>query len=106
MKTKITLLPKIKKIMAELGENIKLARLRRKLSAEQIAERANISRSTLWQIEKGAPSVAIGSYMQVLFALGLENDILKVAADDELGRKLQDAKLLVKDRAPKYKNKD
>ena len=95
------LLPKTMKLVTELGENIKLARLRRKLSAEQVAERANISRSTLWQVEKGSPSVAMGTYVQVLFVLGQENDILKVAADDQLGRKLQDAKLLVKERAPK-----
>ena len=98
---KPVLLPKAMKIVAELGENIKLARLRRKLTAEQVAERANISRATLWQVEKGSPSVAMGTYVQVLFVLGQENDLLKIAADDELGRKLQDAKLLVKERAPK-----
>jgi transcriptional regulator with XRE-family HTH domain len=84
-----------------LGENIKLARLRRKLSAEQVSERAGISRSTLWLIEKGMPGVAIGSYIQVLLVLGLEKDFLQIASDDKLGRKLQDAKLLVKQRAPK-----
>jgi transcriptional regulator with XRE-family HTH domain len=95
------LLPKTKKILARLGENIKLARLRRKLSAEQVSERANISRPTLLAIEKGSPTVSIGSYIQVLFVLGLAEDFLGVASDDELGRKLQDAKLIVKERAPK-----
>ena len=95
------LLPKITKLMDEFGENIKLARLRRKLSAEQVAERANIARTTLWAIEKGSPNVALGYYVQVLFVLGLEKDLLKLAGDDPLGRKLQDAKLLVKERAPK-----
>ena len=95
------LLPRLQKILADFGENIKLARLRRKLSVKQVAERANIARSTLWLIEKGSPGVTIGSYLQVLFVLGLEKDILTVAGDDELGRKLQDAKLLVKKRAPK-----
>lgn len=95
--------PKIKKILAVLGENIKLARLRRKLSAEQVSERANISRPTLSAIEKGTPTVSIGSYLQVLFVLGLAEDILEVASDDKLGRKLQDAKLIVKGRAPKKK---
>ena len=95
------LLPKIDKLLAEMGENIKLARLRRKLSAEQVAERANIGRTTLWAIEKGSPNVAMGFYVQVLFVLGLEKDLLKVAGDDPLGRRLQDAKLLVKERAPK-----
>ena len=102
MRTKKTiLLPSTQKVLKEFGENIKLARLRRKLSAEQIAERANISRSTLWLVEKGTPSVAIGTYVQVLFVLGLEKDFLQVALDDKLGRKLQDAELLVKERAPK-----
>ena len=98
---KPVILPKTAKILAELGENIKLARLRRKLSMEQIAERANVGRTTLWAIEKGSPQVALGFYTQVLFVLGLEKDLLKIASDDALGRKLQDAKLLVKERAPK-----
>ncbi len=85
----------------ELGENIRLARLRRKLSSEQVSQRAAISRNTLYKIEKGSPSVALGLYCQVLFILGLEKDLLKVAADDLLGRKLQDAELIVKERAPK-----
>ena len=98
---KIILLPRARKILEELGENIRLARLRRKLSAEQVAERAGISRPTLLSIEKGSPSVSIGSFLQVLMVLGLENDLLSVAKDDELGRKLQDLNLTPKKRAPK-----
>ncbi|MDR1416675.1 MAG: helix-turn-helix domain-containing protein, partial [Prevotellaceae bacterium] len=79
------------------------ARLRRKLSAEQVAERAGISRSTLWQIEKGRPNVSMGYYAQALFVLGLEKNLSTMAADDVLGRKLQDAEILVKKRAPKKK---
>jgi transcriptional regulator with XRE-family HTH domain len=97
------LLPKTQKILKELGNNIKLARLRRKLSTEQVAERANISRPTLLAVEKGSPTTSIGSYIQVLFVLGLAEDLLKVASDDALGRRLQDAKLTVKERAPKKK---
>lgn len=100
-KKRAGLLPNVVSVLGELGENIKLARLRRKLSVEQVAERANIARSTLWAVEKGAPTVALGFYGQVLFVLGLEKDLLKVAGEDLLGRKLQDAKLLVKQRAPK-----
>ena len=100
---KSQLLPSVAKILTEFGENIKLARLRRKLSAEQVAQRANISRPTLLSIEKGHPGVAIGSYAQVLFVLNLEKDLLKVAEDDILGRKLRDAELMVKERAPKKK---
>lgn len=100
---KPVLLPKHKKLLEELGENIKLARLRRKFSAEQVSERANISRPTLYSIEKGSESVSIGLYLQVLVVLGLEKDLLLIAKDDKLGRKLQDAALSVKERAPKKK---
>lgn len=99
------LLPKTQKILTELGENIKLARLRRKLSSEQVAERAGMGRSTLVKIEKGYPGVSIGYYLNVLKVLGLEKDFLLLAKDDELGRKLQDANLTTKERAPKRKNK-
>jgi transcriptional regulator with XRE-family HTH domain len=101
MKSNIAIMPKQLRILEALGENVKLARLRRKLSAEQVAERAGIARMTLYKIEQGAPSVAIGAYLQVLFILGLQNDLAQVANDDTLGRKLQDAELITKKRAPK-----
>lgn len=88
-------MPSTARLLVSLGQDIKLARLRRKISTTMMAERANISRSTLWQIEKGLPSVAIGSYLQVLFVMGLEKNILNVANDDVLGRKLQDIELLL-----------
>ena len=103
-KKKMIILPKTTKILIQMGENIKLARLRRKFSAEQVAERANISRPTLSAIEKGMPTVSIGSYLLVLKVLGLENDFLFLAKDDILGRKLQDLGISVKERAPKRKN--
>lgn len=105
MKGTWPILPKGQKILAELGKNIKLARLRRRVSTQLLAERAGISRVTLWQIEKGTPSVAMGAYFMVLFALGLEKDFLKLAEDDILGRKLQDAGLLTRRRAPKRRLK-
>lgn len=86
--------PKHQALLEQMGENIKLARKRRKLTSIQVAERADISRTTLYQIEKGTASVAIGAYFNVLRVLGLQNDFLKLAADDELGRKLQDIALL------------
>jgi transcriptional regulator with XRE-family HTH domain len=95
------LLPRALKTISVLGENIRLARLRRKFSAEQVAERADISRPTLLSIEKGSPNVSIGAYVKVLSVLGLEKDILEVAKDDKLGRKLQDAKLTINERSPK-----
>lgn len=88
------LLPKYTVLLEQMGENIKLARKRRKLTAMQVAERAGIARSTLYLIEKGDGSVAMGAYFNVLRVLGLQNDFLKLAADDELGRKLQDLDLL------------
>ncbi|HEY5122871.1 MAG TPA: helix-turn-helix transcriptional regulator [Ignavibacteria bacterium] len=97
--------PSVIEISADLGINIKLARLRRKLSITQVAERAGINRVTLWQIEKGSPRVSMGAYAQVIFVLGLEKDLLNIAKDDILGRKLQDAKILLKKRAPKIKTK-
>jgi len=100
------ILPKTRRILDEMGENIKLARLRRKLSSEQVAERANISRPTLSAIEKGKPTVSIGSYLLVLQVLGLEKDFLFLAKDDELGRKLQDANISTNKRAPKRKDKN
>lgn len=99
----ITILPKLEVILEEVGENIKLARLRRRLTAEQVAERAGITRTTLRSIEKGSSTVSIAGYIQVLFVFGMEKDLLKIAKDDELGRKLQDTKLIVKKRAPKKK---
>jgi transcriptional regulator with XRE-family HTH domain len=78
------LLPKQAKIMDILSENIKLASLRGKLTAEQVAERAGISRRTLGSVEKGLPGVAMGIFVRVLFVLGLSDDITKVAVDDKL----------------------
>lgn len=100
-KKTVILLPKIERLLAVLGENIRLARLRRNITAKLEAERAGISIATLTKIEAGSPSVAIGNYVQVLMTLGLENDILKVALDDVLGRKIQDAGLATRKRASK-----
>jgi len=93
-KKKNILLPKHQKIMEQFGENIKLARKRRKLTMIQVSERADIDRTTLYQIEKGNPKVSIGAYFNVLRVLGLQDDFLKLAFDDEFGRKLQDLDLL------------
>ena len=105
MKESAVILPKNLKILKDLGEHILLARLRRKLSAEQIAERTGLGRKTIYNIEQGSPTVAIGSYLQVLFVLGLEKDLSMVAAADPLGRKLQDAGIVSNKRAPKLSNR-
>jgi transcriptional regulator with XRE-family HTH domain len=105
MKSKGTnYIQKQKNILTTLGENIKLARLRRKLSIRSMAERAGIATSTLGNIEDGSPSVSLGSYLQVLSVLRLEDDLLLIADKDPVGRQIQDAGLIVKKRAPK-KNK-
>jgi len=98
---KRTLLPSQQRTLNTFGENIKYARLRRDFSSETVAERAGISRTTLIKIEKGDEGVAIGYYFRVLAVLGLDKDLLLVAKDDELGRRLQDSKLVVKERASK-----
>ncbi|MDO5463261.1 MAG: helix-turn-helix transcriptional regulator [bacterium] len=83
------------------GEDLKLARLRRDISLKMMSERTSLSVVTLTQIEKGSPSVSLGNYMQVLFVLGMDQKIRQVAADDQLGRKLQDLNLTLRKRASK-----
>lgn len=85
--------PQHRKILEQMGENIKLARKRRKLTTTQVSERAGINRTTLYYIEQGKPTVAMGAYFNVLRVLNLHEDFLKLAADDKLGRKLQDMNL-------------
>lgn len=99
MKTKKSpLLPSVKRRLVILGENIRLARQRRELTINLVAERAGISRHTLMAIEKGEDQVSMGSYASVLLSLGLEKEIDKLAADDQFGRKLQDARMIGKRR--------
>lgn len=102
MKSKKQILfPKYQKILETMGENIKLARKRRKLTTIQVAERAAINRSTLYEIEKGNASVSMGAYFNTLRVLGLQDDFLKLASDDEFGRKLQDLQLINSTRSKK-----
>lgn len=85
--------PALDGILKELGENIRFARLRRKVSMTMLAERAGMTRNTLRAIERGDSGVTLGAYANVLFSLGLEKDLLLIGKDDSLGRKLQDAEL-------------
>lgn len=103
MQRSTQLLPRQQRLFTRLGERLKLARLRRRLSATLVAERAGISRATLHKIESGEPNVAMGSYFQVLRVLGLEADFGQLAGDDEMGHRLQDLELVTKKRAPKRK---
>lgn len=82
--------------LALMGEQIMLARKRRHLSMQDIADRATVTRLTISKVEKGDPTVSMGIYARVLYALNLEKDITLLAADDALGRQLQDADLLKK----------
>lgn len=103
-KSKVLLMPRAQKNLITFAENIKLYRLRRKWSIELIAERAKVSRTTVWAVEKGSPSVSMGAYMAVLHALGgLDREVAKIGADDPVGRNMQDAGLLPRKRAPKVK---
>lgn len=98
------IMPGTEEILKTMGEQIKLARLRRNLSTEIVAERAGISRSTLWKVESGNPAVAMGIYASVLHALNnMDKDLLQIAKDDELGRQLQDLNLMTRKRATRRK---
>lgn len=85
--------PLEQRLLTALGERLRLARLRRKLSNASVAQRAGISRTTLYKVEAGDPGATLGSYVRVLAVLGLENDLQALAADDKVGRKLQDLAL-------------
>lgn len=98
------LLPRLRRLLDQLGANLRLARLRRRHSAELVAQRAGVSRKTLYRMEQGDPAVALGNYARVLQALRLEQDLALLAADDVLGRKLQDLGIETRKRAPKRKS--
>lgn len=96
------LVPQLKEKLKIMGQQIKMARLRRRLPLELVAERAGVSRASVYSVENGSPSVAMGIYASVLMALnGLDKDLLLIAKDDELGRKLQDLALITLKRAPR-----
>jgi transcriptional regulator with XRE-family HTH domain len=98
------LVPRLARLIAGAGSNIRKARLRRAHSLEALAQRAGITRQTLYRVERGDAAVSIGVYARVLQALRLENDLALIAADDALGRKLQDLELEPKTRAPRRKS--
>jgi len=100
-KTTPSLVPRVARLLDGLGAHLKLARLRRKYSAEIVAQRAGITRRTLSKVEQGDPAVALGVYARVMQVLRLEDDLALLAKDDELGRKLQDAGISTKLRSPK-----
>ena len=98
-----TLFPAMTKQLDALGERLRLARLRRSYSASTVAARAGITRVTLARIEKGDPGTSLGAYVAVLRVLGLQDSLEGVASDDQLGRKLQDLQLPVRQTVPRRK---
>ena len=92
---------KVLDALAQLGGNIRLARVRRRITSALLAERIGVSHATMTAIERGAPGVAVGHYASALFSLGLLADLGRVAADDELGRRLQDLGLPKRVNLPK-----
>ena len=93
MKRQNVIFPAAEKALRTLGDNLRLARRRRKITAQMMAERANMSLMTLRAIERGSPQVSMSHYMSVIFCLGFQEDMARVAANDALGRDLQDAEL-------------
>lgn len=81
--------------MRKLGQDIRDARLRRRIPAALLAERASISRMTLSKVEKGDPGVHIGNYAAIIFALGLIDRLadLADATQDQVGRELEEEHL-------------
>jgi len=100
---KTSLLPSQERILSTLGENLRLARLRRDLSSAQVAERAGVARTTLVRLEHGDDGVSLASLIKVLFVLGLDADLESVSRDDAMGRRLQDLGLLERKRSSKKK---
>lgn len=93
--------PQEQRLLSRLGERLKLARLRRKLSNAVVSQRAGISRTSLYKVEAGDAGATMGTYMRVMAVLGLEADIDALAADDKVGRKLQDLALEAPASAPR-----
>ncbi len=102
-KKRIVMYPASMKEMDALGQRLKDARLRRRFSMETVCSRADISRPTLYKVEKGDPTVAVGIYINVLRVLGLVEDLGMIAKEDAIGRRLQDEALPHRKRAPRRK---
>jgi transcriptional regulator with XRE-family HTH domain len=88
------LLPVTEALLLQFSQRLRLARLRRKLTAKQVAERAGMAPMTLRSLERGASGVTMGAYLSVMQVLGVERDLNQLAAADPLGRDLQDARLV------------
>jgi transcriptional regulator with XRE-family HTH domain len=105
-RTTPTLFPPSARQLVALGERLRMARLRRRYSAESVAKRAGIARATLYRVEEGDPGVSIATYASVLRVLGLQADLDLVGRDDVLGRKLQDLQLPTRKTAPRRTSRE
>jgi len=94
------LLPATNELLHQFGERLRLARLRRRLSAKQVAERAGMAPMTLRSLEQGGAGVTMGAYLAVMQVLGIEKDLNLLGQADTLGRELQDARLLARTHKP------
>ena len=92
----------MQKALRRLGKNISDARRRRRIGMELMSERAGFSRITLSKIEKGDPSVSMGSYASALFVLGMIDHLAQLAASshDIVGRELEEENLPKRIRMP------
>ncbi len=93
--------PTEQRVLAAFGERLRLARRRRKLTTITVAERAGIARTTLYKAEAGDPGVTLGTYVRILATLGMVKDFELLAADDKVGRTLQDLALAPKSKRQK-----
>lgn len=107
MKKRTVIMPHTSRYLITLGEQIKLARLRRKLPESLVAERAMVSRTTVWSIESGSSSVSMGAYAAVLHAIdGSDKFLAEILKDDPLGRLHQDLELPLKKEERERKEKE
>jgi len=92
----------VQKALRRLGKDISDARRRRRIAMELMSERAGFSRITLSKIEKGDPSVSMGSYASALFVLGMIDHLggIADASHDIVGRELEEESLPKRIRAP------
>jgi transcriptional regulator with XRE-family HTH domain len=81
--------------LRKLGRDLALARRKRGLSTQDMAGRLFVSRDTLWRLERGDPTVAIGTFATAAFILQLHERLANLAAPgtDALGLSLDEQRL-------------
>lgn len=81
--------------MTQLGDRIRVARVRRQWRQEDLAEKAGLSLRTITDIESGRPGTAMANYFMVLWAMGLDADLKRIADpdQDEHGKILENGRM-------------